>query len=517
MPAHLDHARLDGRLQASPGGVASTLVAALVTSILLGLLPFRSAAQEPIGLSQIVEDPRFRQAETLFEGWLDAKMAYEQIPGMSVALVHDQDLVWARGYGLAHREAGVPATPETLYSVCSISKLFTSIGVMHLRDMDRLSLRDPVSDLLPWYDLEETFDGGPVTVEGVLTHSSGLPRETAHSYWTGPDHQFPTQAEIVDGLAGQETLYPARQYFQYSNLGMALAGQIVEHVSGVEYASWIQENILNPLGMKDTYVDIPEEHRSGRFATGYTRIKRSGKRDEAAFFQTHGIAAAAGYASTVEDLARFASWQFRLLEKGGAEILDINTLREMHRVHWVDPDFESMWGLGFAVSQSDGERTVGHGGSCPGFRSTFQMIPGEKLAGIVMINALANPGQVWNALRKTLGAAVDDILEDPDGGAAARGDDGLSLTAYEGLYESTWGETLILRWKDGLAGVGLPTNDPVEDLSELRHIAGDTFRRVRDDGELGEEYIFHRIEGSILSYSVHGNFSRRVQPSSGGT
>ena len=75
-------------------------------------------------------DPRFEQAVDLFEAWLDAKMDYEKIPGMSVGLVHDQDLVWAKGYGYAHPDSEVAATPSTMYSICSISKLFTSIGVM---------------------------------------------------------------------------------------------------------------------------------------------------------------------------------------------------------------------------------------------------------------------------------------------------------------------------------------------------------------------------------------------------
>lgn len=455
-----------------------------------------------------VNDPRFEQALALFDAWLDAKMAYEKIPGVSAALVHDQDLVWARGYGYAHRETEVPATPSTMYSVCSISKLFTSIGVMQQRDEGKLGLDDPVSTHLPWYDLEQVYPDGPsVSVEGILTHSSGLPRESAHPYWTGPDHPFPTVDEIIEGLAEQETLYPGRRYFQYSNLGMALAGQLIEQASGMAYDEYIRSRILEPLGMSDTYPDIPVEHRGGRYATGYSRLERDGDRAEAPFFRALGMASAAGFASTVEDLARLASWQFRLLENGGTEILDANTLREMHRVHWVDPDFDTMWGLGFAVSRRDGERTVGHGGSCPGFRSTFQLLPAKKLAGAVMMNAQANPTDVWTKMMATLGEAFEEIQGDPGGGTPRPA----SLAEYEGLYQSTWGETVILRWDDGLAALGVPTNDPLEAMTKLRHEDGDTFRRMRDDGEPGEAYIFHREDGAIARYSVHGNFSNKVR------
>ena len=477
------------------------------TAVLLALLlaPATSCAQsaDPTG------DPRFQQAVDLFEVWLDAKMDYEKIPGVSVGLVHDQDLVWAKGYGYAHPESGVEATPSTMYSICSISKLFTSIGVMQQRDAGKLRLDDPVSEILPWYDLEQVYpDGAPVRVEGILTHSSGLPRESAQPYWTGPDFPFPTREEIIEGLSSQETLYPGERYFQYSNLGMALAGQIVEQASGMTYDDYIRAEILDPLGMSDTYTDIPEQHKGGRYATGYSRVKRDGMRTESPFFQAHGIAPAAGFSSTVEDLAKLASWQFRLLEDGGAEILDVNTLRAMHRVHWVDPDFDTMWGLGFAVSERDGERTVGHGGSCPGFRTTFQLKPARKLAGIAMMNAQANPTDVWARMMSTVGAALESIQNDPGGGTARPA----SLAEYEGLYESNWGETAILRWDDSLIAVGLPTGDPVDAMTKLRRTGDDTFQRVRDDGELGEAYIFQRDDsGAIESYTVHGNFSRKVR------
>ena len=212
---------------------------------------------------------------------------------------------------------------------------------------------------------------------------------------------------------------------------------------------------------------------------------------------------------TVEDLARFASWQMRLLEEGGTEVLNVNTLREMQRVHWVDPDFETMWGLGFSVRRSNGNTVVGHGGSCPGFRSTLQLIPSEKLAGVVMINAQGtNPTDIFVRMNETLGAAAKEIMTDSGGGTALVSE----FLKYEGLYESHWGETAIVRWEDGLAAVGLPTRDPVEAMSKLRHVEGDVFRRVRDDGELGEAFIFAvGSDGTVERFSVHGNFSEKVR------
>ncbi len=122
------------------------------------------------------DHPRVREVVGLIEVWLDAQRAYERIPGISAALVHDQEVIWAGATGYADPDAGAPATTGTAYSICSISKLFTSIGVMQLRDAGRLRLDDRVDALLPWYDIQQAYDGSPpVTVEGILTHSSGAP------------------------------------------------------------------------------------------------------------------------------------------------------------------------------------------------------------------------------------------------------------------------------------------------------------------------------------------------------
>ena len=134
---------------------------------------------------ELAADPRVATALGLLEAWVDAESAYKDIPGVSIAIVHDQTLLWSQGFGFADRERQARAMPQTMYSICSISKLFTSIGVLQLRDRGELQLDDPVAKHLPWFDIQQGYeDAPPVTVRGLLTHSAGLPRETDHSYWT---------------------------------------------------------------------------------------------------------------------------------------------------------------------------------------------------------------------------------------------------------------------------------------------------------------------------------------------
>jgi CubicO group peptidase (beta-lactamase class C family) len=459
---------------------------------------------------EMVEHPRVAEALNLLDVWLDAQRAYEQIPGLSVAVVHDQDLLWSKGFGYADLETQRPAGPATQYSICSISKLFTSVAAMQLRDQGRFRLDDPVSSILPWFQPENTFpEGSPVTVEGLLTHSSGIPRESDHPYWTAP-FDFPTHDEVVEGITNQETLYPAWKYFQYSNLGLTLVGEIVAVTSGVSYSDYVRENILEPLAMSSTTPEIGEIQGTPGLATGYSALRRSGDRLKVEPFEGRGIAPAMGFASTVEDLAKFASWQFRLLETGDAEVLAANTLREMHRVHYMDPGWSTSRGLGFDVSRRGDKTFVGHGGSCPGYRSSLELQLDDKIAAVAMANAMINPGLFTRRAYEILAPALKAAKDKPDGEDVTPSD----LQPYVGVYDSyPWGgETQVIPWKGGLAEISFPTDDPLEAIIRLKHIDGHTFRRIRDDESLGEEHVFEVDEnGEVVRLWIHGNSSPRIR------
>ena len=208
----------------------------LVLSVFLAYAP-------TIEAQGVADHPRVREAAGLIQVWLDAQRAYESIPGMSAAVVHDQEMIWTGASGYSDPISGTQATASTAYSICSISKLFTAIGVMQLRDAGELRLDDRLSDLLPWFDIQDTYaNSPPVNVQGLLTHSSGLPRESDHSYWITP-FDFPTHDQVVERLGEQEMLYRSDQYYQYSNLGLTLAGEVVAEVSGTPFSEYMRSNM----------------------------------------------------------------------------------------------------------------------------------------------------------------------------------------------------------------------------------------------------------------------------------
>jgi CubicO group peptidase (beta-lactamase class C family) len=283
----------------------------------------------------------------------------------------------------------------------------------------------------------------------------------------------------------------------------------VAAASGVPYDRYVRENILEPLGMSRTSPEIPAELWGSEMAVGYSAITRDGTRVPMPPFQARGIAPAAGFASTVEDLAKFASWQFRLLETHGSEILDANTLREMHRVHWVDPGWETTWGLGFTVFRNGDRTFVGHGGSCPGYRSHLALQTKERLATIFMANALGVDPNEYTGRAYEIVAPAIRAASDPD---RVEKEADLSLEKYTGTYgQSFGGETAVISWKGELAMVSLPTSDPLGSLTRLKHVEGDTFRRIREDEAFGEEITFDVMDGEAVRMWRNSNFMERVR------
>ncbi len=464
--------------------------------------------QEPTR-EEFLAHPEVRGALGAIDAWVEGVRAYDKIPGVSVGIVRDQELIWNNGYGYSNLEKKRPADADTIYSICSISKLFTSIGIMQLRDADKLTLRDSVRDHLDWFDIKQAHDkSGPITIESLLTHSSGLPRESDFPYWGGPDFPFPTRQQMIEKLKTQSTLYPAQRQYQYSNLALSLAGEIVQERSGQEYQAYIKMNILDPLGMSSTRTYYPEEMRGDELAIGYTGMGRSGKRDPVKSFFTRAITPAAGFTSSVNDLARFASWQFRLLEEGGDEVLNANTLREMQRIHWLDGDKGWQFGLGFEIWSVGDITVVGHGGGCPGYITNFLMNTKDKIAIVVLTNAGDGPAQrVAQSVLKTISPALKE--------AKTPSEDAMpDFSMYEGNYEvRPWGGELAIRqWGNQLVAIAIPSDDLDEAMTRLEHDDGHTFVRLTDDGEPREPWVFEMADdGRAKRILQHSGYWKRIE------
>lgn len=470
-----------------------------VLRVLIGVVFLAIMSNQARASSEVLNHPEVLGALAIIDAWIDGLRDYENIPGISVGLVLDQEQLFAKGYGYANLRRKVPADADTIYSICSISKLFTSIGVMQMRDAGRLNLRDPVSQHLEWFAINEKHGkAGPARIRGLLTHSSGLPREVDFPYWVNTEFPFPDRETMIERVTQQQTLYPADKLFQYSNLGLTLAGEILAQRAGQPYEEYISEHILEPLGMDDTRPYFPKDLHGTQMAIGYTGYSRDRKRRTVPPFDTKAVTPAAGFTSTVEDLATFAKWQFRLLADESDEILSSNTLREMHRVHWVDEDWKTTWGLGFSVANADGTTVVGHGGACPGYITSIQLVPKHKVAAFALTNAADGPaGAITNNMMRTLAPALQAAQKPHE--RESEGDT-IDLTVYEGNYGgSIWGGEVAVRvWGDRLAALSLPS-DEIKDVAKLKYLGEDSFTRVTDDGDEREQWVFQRDKGRAVS------------------
>ena len=439
--------------------------------------------------------------------WVEGQRQYRKIPGLSVALAQGDQTVWAKGFGTTDRARKTPATPDTIYSICSISKLFTAVALMQQWEQGKVALDAPITEYLPWAKLaDDPRESVPVTLRGALTHSAGLPRESDHAYWTGPDFPFPSQDAIRSRIGSQSPLYPASTTWQYSNLGLTLVGEAVEAVSGQPFDDYVRAAIINPLGLDSTRPDMPADLYGGQLAVGWGALTAEGTRPEVKLFDPAGITPAAGFSSSVADLAKFASWTFRLAKSGEAEVLRASTLREMQRVHYISPDWNTSWGLGFAVRNQNGTTMVGHGGSCPGYRSSLMMSPKDEMGVAVAMNAMDNPEE--------FALGVVSLVKARGDSAAFDAVEGVDLDDYAGLYDGQpWSsEYYLVPWAGGLIWLDPDARDPANRLFRLKPLGGDRFRVITDRGEEREEIVFLRDRaGKVASYTQHSNSNRRVR------
>jgi CubicO group peptidase (beta-lactamase class C family) len=442
---------------------------------------------------EISRNYEVKKALCLLEAWIESKRQYNQIPAISAALVHEQQMLWSKGFGYADPDNLNAATPETIYRIASISKLFTSTAVMQLHDSGKLNIHEPITTYLPWFKIQNPFqDSPPITIWHLLTHTAGLPREAAFPYWT--NFAFPTREQMIEALPRQQLSYPPASQWKYSNLGLALAGEIVEAVSGLPYGQYIGKNILEPLGMTSTSVYLPEEHRE-RLAVAHGRKMPSGKRARRPFTDSKGLTPAANLSSTVEDMARFAMLQFRTEESGSHPVLKGSSLREMHRVQWMNPDWKSGRGLGFAVDRKPHRTLVGHGGNVAGYTTHLLFSPAEKVAAIIMTNVDdGGPKSIAEKAIEMVAPAVKASKKNEVSKEINQAPD--EWKKFTGLYRNHWSDLQIIHVDNELLLIEPESEDPRDSLAQMKPEGENVFRVWGQDGyqEIGEQIEFIRDE-----------------------
>lgn len=350
-------------------------------AIVLMAIAIASTAQ-----TSLPPQKRYAQAVAEIQKLVEYEVQEKRLPGMSIALVDDQQIVWAAGFGFADPDRKVAASAETVYRVGSVSKLFTDIAIMQLVERGQLDLDAPVTRYLPDFRPRNP-SGTPITLRELMTHRAGLVREPPVGNYF--DSTQPRLAEVVKSLNATELVYPPGTHTKYSNAGDSVAGLVLESVAHKPYTEYLQESVLQPLRLENSAF-TPEPSLMRNLAKGYMWTY-DGRIFPAPTFEL-GTGPAGNMYSTVIDQARFLSAIFAGGRGLNGVILKPETWKQMFTPQGPD----SGYGLGFALINIGDMRMVGHRGGVYGFSAEVLGMPEEKLGAVVIINMDNSAEVAWH-------------------------------------------------------------------------------------------------------------------------
>ncbi len=330
------------------------------------------------------------------EAFLDelfvAQMAEHHIAGAGVVVVKDGDVFFAKGYGYADLENKTPVDPEqTIFKIGSVGKLFTWTAIMQLVEQGRLNLDADINTYLD-FRIPATYPQ-PITLKHLLTHTAGFEDSWLEVFARDVDDLLPVSEWLAAHIPAR--VRPPGAAVAYSNYGASLAGYIVARVSGLPYAQYVEEHILQPLGMAHTTARSPAPpNLRAQASLGYWAVDGvlQPVPDYPAYIGQPALAPAGGHSSSVADMARFMiahlqDGRHRDADIGAGRLLQESTLQQMHSTLYTsDPRLKGS-AYGFFDFSDNGQRVLGHSGSTLGFTALLLLLPDQDLGVFVAYNS----------------------------------------------------------------------------------------------------------------------------------
>ena len=340
----------------------------------------------------------------------------------SVLVARDAEIVLNKGYGFANVEWQIPNAPTTKFRLGSLTKQFTAASILLLEERGKLKLEDHIKQYMP--DAPASWDA--ITINNLLTHTSGLFNYTALPDFTATMPLPLTPQQIVDKIRNRSLDFEPGSKMSYSNSGYIVLGMIIEKASGEGYASFVQKNLFDPIGMKDSGYDSVTTiivHRASGYRPG------PGGPSNAPYLDMSLPYAAGALYSTSEDLLR---WERALF---GGKVLKPASLEKM------TTPFKGDYALGLVVRQVDGRRIVEHNGGINGFNTLLAYYPESHVTVVVLANLNGQTPEAIGAALGTIahGGSVQLTSERHEVSVPVS-----TLTAYVGTYEMTPNVTLMV-------------------------------------------------------------------------
>ena len=388
--------------------IALFLSALFLTSLAVGQVPSppaftkqeTSESQAPQPAPSNRREMTAADVETFLDGIVPLQLGLSDIAGATVSVVKDGKLLFAKGYGYADVQKKQPVSPqETLFRPGSISKLFTWTSVMQLFEQGKLDLDRDVNEYLD-FKIPDAF-GTPITLKNIMTHTPGFEEQVKDLFSTTP--VSPNLGEYLKTHIPAR-IYPPGTVPAYSNYATALAGYIVERVSGRPFEDYVEENILKPLNMTHSTFKQP-------LPTGLAPSMSNGYRrgsDQPGQFEIVNAFPAGSLSSSATDMAQFMIAHLQDGKLGEARILKPETVRLMHSRLFALDDAANAMCYGFYEETRNGQRIIGHGGDTIYFHSDLHLILDQKVGFFVSYNSAGKSGGLGDSPRTTLWEAFLD-------------------------------------------------------------------------------------------------------------
>ena len=472
------------------------------------------------------------------DAYVDAALKTWKVPGIGVAIVRNDSVIYARGYGA--RAVGGPerVSEKTIFAIGSSSKAFTAAAIAMLVDEKKVSLDAPAATYLLGFQLYDPYATRELTVRDLLSHRSGLARGELAWYGSGYDRD-----EIVRRVRFLRPSWSFRSQFGYQNIMYITAGQVVAKVSGRSWDEFVRERIFTPLGMATSTTTIRDVTEQPDVATPHATVGDTVR--PIAWRNIDNAGAAGSINSSAMEMAQWVRLQLGRGSFGGKRLISPRLMDEMHQAHTiirVDSAARAMnpeshlqaYGLGWFLQDYRGRIAVHHGGNVDGFTALVAMLPEEKFGVVLLTNMngsglpnalmlklfdlqLKAPPRDWSGdMYKRTEAAMARAREaqkKAEGERVPNTKPSLPLSAYAGTYaDSLYGEVVVREENGKLRLTFGPTW-----RADLEHYHFDTFRARFDTPILPPVPVTFRlsaagkVEGVELDMAGKAEFTRKPE------
>jgi len=322
-----------------------------------------------------------------FDEFLQATLQEWNIPGLAVAIIKDNAVVYSQGFGTRDIARQLEVTPRTLFSIASCTKAFTATALGILVDEGKLDWDTPIKHYLPTFKLYDAFATERVTVRDILAHRSGLPRHDLLGYKSPL-----TRRELVARLQYLEPNKDLRSQWQYNNLMYALAGYLFEVITGTTWEEFVQQRLLFPLEMTSSNTSVHLSQRTADFSFPYQ--EENGVIRVIPFAESDLTAPAGAINSNAEEMCHWLLFQLQQGKYQQKQLISQAQLAQLHRPHMAGLDAQYnlpgldffSYALGWQTGSYRGHRLIQHAGGADGFSCLVTFLPDDQAGVVVLTN-----------------------------------------------------------------------------------------------------------------------------------